>query len=147
LLSFSLSLCLFLSLPLTTHTTDTTPTHTKRIPAVVHADNTSRLQIVREENNELCHAYLKCMGRRAGVEVSVNTSLNVGTPIVQTPEQAVDCIKRSKGMHAIFLVGDEGDIYVVWDSHVAGELKDGGMKFNSWLETWSEEVGFEFKPW
>jgi len=106
---------------------------------VVHADNTSRLQIVREENNLLCHRYLLAMGRRTGVQVSVNTSLNVGTPIVQTPKQALDCIQRSKGMHAIFFVGADDEVVMVWDTKVES-LKDGGAQLTTWIEEWSAEV-------
>lgn len=53
------------------------------IPAVIHEDGTARIQIVRPEIDSFCHAFLQAMGRRLGAEVSVNTSLNVGTPIVQ----------------------------------------------------------------
>src|SRR5205085_10183702 len=50
------------------------------IPAVIHRDDTGRIQIVREETDPLTHAYLVALGRRIGVEVAVNTSLNVGSP-------------------------------------------------------------------
>ena len=50
----------------------------RAIPAVIHHDGTSRVQIVREQIDPLTHAYLRAMGRYIGAEVSVNTSLNVG---------------------------------------------------------------------
>ena len=56
-----------------------------KIPAVIHADGTGRIQIVRAEDDPLTHAYLKALGRRIGVEMSVNTSFNVAGPIAQTP--------------------------------------------------------------
>lgn len=84
------------------------------IPAVVHYDGTSRLQIVRERNNPLMYAYLKALKRHIGVEVSVNTSLNVGSPIVQTPEQALQVFKRSKGIDGIFMIADDGSAYMTW---------------------------------
>ena len=59
-----------------------------QVPAVIHADGTARLQIVRENTDPVTHAYLKALGRRNGVEVAVNTSFNVGGPIAQTPVQA-----------------------------------------------------------
>merc|ERR1712007_309062 len=59
----------------------------EKVPAIVHVDGTSRIQLVRESDG-LVHKYLKRMGVRCGVEVSVNTSLNVGSPIVQTVKQA-----------------------------------------------------------
>ena len=57
-----------------------------KIPAVIHADGTGRIQIVRAEDDPLTHAYLKALGRRIGVELSVNTSFNVAGPIAQTPQ-------------------------------------------------------------
>lgn len=86
----------------------------RSIPAVIHFDGTSRIQIVRERNNPLMHAYLKALKRHIGVEVSVNTSLNVGTPIVQTAAQALQVFRRSKGMDAIFMVAEDGSAYMVW---------------------------------
>ena len=66
------------------------------IPAVVHRDGTGRVQIVREEDDPFTYAYLQAMGRRLGVEVSVNTSLNVGSPIVQTPSQALGALNAPR---------------------------------------------------
>ena len=66
------------------------------IPAVIHHDGTGRLQIVRPEVDPFCHEFLLAMGRRVGVEASVNTSLNVGAPIAHTPEQAVTTLKRAR---------------------------------------------------
>ncbi|MFO1111317.1 MAG: carbamoyltransferase C-terminal domain-containing protein [Bradyrhizobium sp.] len=63
---------------------------------MIHADGTGRLQIVREAD-VLVYAYLKAMGRRVGVEMSVNTSFNVAGPIAQTPQQAIDTLRRSRG--------------------------------------------------
>jgi len=83
-----------------------------RIPAVIHVDGTCRVQIVRAQVDPFIHAYLKAMGRRVGVEVSVNTSLNVGAPIAQTPVQALQTLTRSKGMHGLFMFAANGDAYV-----------------------------------
>ena len=68
-----------------------------KIPAVIHADGTGRVQIVRAEDDPLTYAYLKALGRHIGVEISVNTSFNVAGPIAQTPRQAIDTLRRSKG--------------------------------------------------
>ncbi len=108
------------------------------IPAVIHKDGTSRLQIVREEVDPFTHSYLKAMGRRVGVEVSVNTSLNVGSPIVQTPLQALETLKRSKGMDGLFLIGDDGQCFVAWHN-VSVPPKDAGARLRSWLQLWQEE--------
>ena len=45
----------------------------KIVPAIVHADNSSRLQVVRKETDLFVHSYLKSMGEYIGVEISVNT--------------------------------------------------------------------------
>ena len=81
------------------------PDSVRHIPAVIHRDSTSRIQIVREGADPFTHAYLKAMGRRCGVEVSVNTSLNVAGPIVQTPVQALEALRRSKAMDGLLLLG------------------------------------------
>ncbi len=107
------------------------------IPSVIHHDGTCRIQIVREDVDPLIYAYLKAMGRRVGVEVSVNTSLNVGAPIAQTPQQALDTLQRSKGMHGLFMIGEEGDAYLAWH-HVEAPPKDAGRTLRQWIAEWRE---------
>ena len=109
------------------------------IPAVIHRDGTSRLQIVREDVDPLIHAYLKAMGRRTGVEVSVNTSLNVGSPIVQSPEQALAALQKSHGLHALFLVADDGACLVAWHN-AESKSKDSGRQLLQWIEDWKLET-------
>jgi carbamoyltransferase len=108
-----------------------------KIPEVIHHDGTCRIQIVREKTDPLIHAYLKAMGRRVGVEVSVNTSLNVGAPIAQTPVQALDTVQRSKGMHGLFMIGAEGEVWLAWH-HVEAAPKDSGRTLNQWIVNWRE---------
>ncbi len=81
------------------------------IPAVIHHDGTGRLQIVRPKIDPFSYAYLKALGRHIGVEVSVNTSLNAGSPIVQTPQQALDILRRTKGLCGLLLIGDDGEAF------------------------------------
>uniref|UniRef100_A0A7S0AYJ0 Carbamoyltransferase C-terminal domain-containing protein n=1 Tax=Pyrodinium bahamense TaxID=73915 RepID=A0A7S0AYJ0_9DINO len=111
------------------------PLAQEKVPAVVHVDGTSRIQLVRESDG-LVHKYLKRMGVRCGVEVSVNTSLNVGSPIVQTPEQAIGSLLKSAGMHAILLVADNGIPTLVYGTADDGKLKDGGRQLLQWLDEW-----------
>ena len=110
-----------------------------RIPAVIHADGTGRLQIVRERDDPLTYAYLKALGRRIGVEVAVNTSFNVAGPIAQTPRQAVDTLRRSKGMDAVLMFSAESTVYAVWRAADAGD-GDGGKRFRTWLDEWQAET-------
>jgi carbamoyltransferase len=102
-----------------------------KIPAVIHADGTGRIQIVREGNDPLTYAYLKALGRRIGVEMSVNTSFNVAGPIAQTPQQAVDTLDRSKGLDAVFLVASDGAVTAAWH----GGERDSG-RFRDWYVRW-----------
>jgi carbamoyltransferase len=85
-----------------------------KIPAVVHKDGTGRVQIVREEHDPFTFAYLKAMGRRVGVEVSVNTSLNVGSPIVQTPAQALVALKRARALSGLVMIAADGQAWFAW---------------------------------
>jgi carbamoyltransferase len=108
-----------------------------RIPAVIHADGTGRLQIVRELTDPLTHAYLKALGRRNGEEVAVNTSFNVAGPIAQTPEQAVETLRRSKGMDAVVMIAEEGAAYAMWRP---GQGEDGGgNRFERWFAEWKRQ--------
>ncbi|HTI50389.1 MAG TPA: carbamoyltransferase C-terminal domain-containing protein, partial [Planctomycetaceae bacterium] len=84
------------------------------VPAVIHKDGTARLQIVRAEHDPFTHAYLRAMGRRVGVEASVNTSFNVGSPIVQTPAQAVVALQRAKALSGLLFISEEGDACLAW---------------------------------
>ena len=102
-----------------------------RIPAVIHADGTGRIQIVREEADPLTYAYLKALGRRIGVEISVNTSFNVAGPIAQTPSQAIDTLRRSKGLDVVLLVADDGVVHAAWH----GGKRDSG-RFSGWHSEW-----------
>jgi carbamoyltransferase len=101
------------------------------IPAVIHADGTGRIQIVRAEDDPLTYAYLKALGRHIGVEMSVNTSFNVAGPIAQTPGQAIDTLRRSSGLDAVLLVADDGAAYAAWH----GGNRDSG-RFTGWFSEW-----------
>lgn len=68
------------------------PNKKKDIPAVVHVDNSCRVQTVREENNTRFFKLLKDFHKQTGCPILLNTSFNVkGQPIVNTPKQAIDC--------------------------------------------------------
>jgi carbamoyltransferase len=107
-----------------------------KIPAVIHADGTGRIQIVRVNDDPLTYAYLKALGRRIGVEMSVNTSFNVAGPIAQTPRQAVDTLRRSKGLDVALLVADSGEVFAAWH----GGERDSG-RFTGWLAAWKAASG------
>lgn len=113
-------------------TVRTKPESFRRIPAVIHKDHTSRIQIVREETDILSYAILKAVGRRLGVEVLVNTSLNVGSPIVQTPAQAIKALQLSRGMTGLLLIDEDGKTYLVWHA-IDQHPKDAGRTLLRWI--------------
>jgi carbamoyltransferase len=113
-------------------TAQSKPPARDKIPAVIHADGTGRIQIVRAEDDPLTYAYLKALGRHIGVEISVNTSFNVAGPIAQTASQAIDTLRRSKGLDVVLLVADDGVVTAAWH----GDERDSG-RFTGWLAEWS----------
>jgi carbamoyltransferase len=119
-----------------------------KIPAVIHADGTGRIQIVRDEDDPLTYAYLKALGRRIGVEMSVNTSFNVAGPIAQSPSQAIDTLRRSKGLDVVLLVASDGCVYAAWH----GGERDSG-RFTTWFADWSapqtaaQDLSMSEKSW
>lgn len=110
------------------------------IPAVIHADGTGRLQIVRAHTDPLTHSYLRGLGRRIGVEVAVNTSFNVAGPIAQTPQQAIDTLLRSKGLDGVIMRSSEGAFYAVWQAGAAQQ-----SRLPQWLDAWQAETGQRLK--
>ena len=72
------------------------------IPAVTHVDGSGRLQTVSAETNPLYYRLIKEFEAITGVPVLLNTSFNENEPIVDTPEQALDCFLRTN-MDAIVL--------------------------------------------
>ncbi len=72
------------------------------IPAVVHADGTARVQTVTKSQNPLFWELLVELDKLTGVPVVLNTSFNENEPIVCSPEQAIDCFRRS-GMDLLVL--------------------------------------------
>ncbi len=112
-------------------TAQSKPQARAKIPAVIHADGTGRIQIVRAENDPVTYAYLKALGRHIGVEISVNTSFNIAGPIAQTPRQAIETLRRSKDLDVVLLVTSNGTVYAAW--HRGGR---DSRRFTTWLAAW-----------
>ncbi len=71
-------------------------TQPEKIPAVTHVDGTGRLQTVSKQSNPLYYDLINEFYKQTGVPVIINTSMNVmGEPIVNTPEQAYNMIKKT----------------------------------------------------
>ena len=65
------------------------------IPAVTHVDGTGRLQAVYEDTNPVYYQLIEAFAETTGVPVVLNTSFNENEPIVNTPEEALDCFFRT----------------------------------------------------
>lgn len=72
------------------------------IPAVTHVDGTGRLQTVDRASAPLYWELIDAFRELTGVPVVLNTSFNENEPIVRTPEEAIDCFRRTK-MDALVL--------------------------------------------
>ena len=67
----------------------------EKVPAVVHFDDTARLQTVSKEDNEWYYNFIDKFRQKTGVPIVLNTSFNDREPIVETPEHALDCFLRT----------------------------------------------------
>jgi carbamoyltransferase len=66
------------------------------LPAITHADGSGRLQTVSERTNPRYYRLISEFAKISGVPVVLNTSFNENEPIVDTPEQALDCFLRTR---------------------------------------------------
>lgn len=85
------------------YTVDAKEKAQREIPAVVHIDNTSRVQVVDKETNFKYWSLIDRFREITGVPVILNTSFNVkGEPIVCTPQEALKCFSAT-GLDALYL--------------------------------------------
>jgi len=78
------------------------PSKRPLIPAVTHVDGTGRLQTVSQRQNPRFWALIRAFEEQTRVPVLLNTSFNENEPIVNTPEEALDCFLRT-GMDRLVL--------------------------------------------
>ena len=68
----------------------------EQVPAIIHADNTCRIQTVTQEQNHHFYSLISCFFERTGVPMLLNTSFNLGgEPLVETFNHAVYTLKNS----------------------------------------------------
>jgi carbamoyltransferase len=67
----------------------------KKIPAVSHVDGTGRLQTVDKNISARFYQLIDVFRKKTGVPVLLNTSFNENEPIVNTPEEALNCYLRT----------------------------------------------------
>jgi carbamoyltransferase len=82
--------------PFMLHVYKIRPEKRAQLCAVNHVDDTGRLQTVSHEENPLYWDLIRAFERRTGIPVILNTSFNENEPIVCTPEEAIDCFKRTR---------------------------------------------------
>jgi len=74
----------------------------KEIPAVTHVDGSGRLQTVTHEVNSRYHQLISDFAALTGVPVILNTSFNENEPIVCTPQEAIECFRKTR-MDVLYL--------------------------------------------
>ncbi len=72
------------------------PARRAEIPAVTYVDGTGRLQTVSKRQNPRYWSLIKAFEEKTGVPVVLNTSFNESEPIVNTPDEALNCFLRTK---------------------------------------------------
>jgi carbamoyltransferase len=81
--------------PFMMHVVKIRPEKRTALAAVCHEDQTGRLHTVKRSQNELYYDLIKTFAQKSGTPVVLNTSFNENEPIVDTPQQAVDCFVRT----------------------------------------------------
>jgi carbamoyltransferase len=72
------------------------PEKQAEIPAVTHVDGTGRLQTVDKHIAPRYYALIERFRQKTGVPILLNTSFNENEPIVNTPQEALDCFLRTQ---------------------------------------------------
>jgi carbamoyltransferase len=68
----------------------------EQVPAIIHADNTCRIQTVTSQQNLHFYNLISCFFGKTGVPMLLNTSFNLGgEPLVETFNHAVYTLKNS----------------------------------------------------
>lgn len=90
------------SSPYMTHAISFKKSKLEKIPAVLHFDNTARLQTVTRDDNQWYFDFLKKWNEKTGVPIILNTSFNDREPICETPDHALDCFIGTEIDHIYF---------------------------------------------
>ena len=81
--------------PFMMHVVKIKPEKRTELAAVCHEDSTGRLHTVQRSQNERYYDLIREFGNQSGTPVVLNTSFNENEPIVDTPEQAINCYLRT----------------------------------------------------
>lgn len=88
------------------------PDMASKIPAILHLDNTARIQTIRKEDDSFLYKVIEEFSKKEGVPIICNTSLNdKGEPIIDTIKGALNfAIKKN--------------IHIVYINHIRIQLRD-----------------------
>jgi len=81
--------------PFMMHVVKIRPQWRELLPAITHVDGTGRLQSVDGIDNPLYYKLITAFKARTGIGMVLNTSFNENEPVVDTPQQALDCFIRT----------------------------------------------------
>jgi carbamoyltransferase len=65
------------------------------LPAATHVDGTCRVQTVHRDANPRFWKLIHEFGKLTGIPAVINTSFNDNEPIVCSPDEAIDCFRRT----------------------------------------------------
>jgi carbamoyltransferase len=94
--------------PFMLFTFDVKPEKKQEIPAVLHKDNTARVQTVTKKDNGIFYELIKEFYRLTRVPLLLNTSFNSQGPIIETPEDALSVYLKTGLDYCV--IGD----FLVW---------------------------------
>ena len=84
----------------------------KQVPAIVHVDNTSRIQTVEKDRNNKYWSLINEFYKLTKIPMLLNTSLNLnGMPIVSSFQDSLVCFENSD---LDFLVVEE---WIIWKNN------------------------------
>lgn len=66
------------------------------LPAITHVDGSARVHTVDHHMNSKFATLLEEFDRRSGIPILLNTSFNENEPIVENPQQALECFSRTQ---------------------------------------------------
>jgi len=66
-----------------------------KVPAIAHINGSARSQTVAKNDNELYYMLLKKWKEKTGMSIICNTSLNVQSPVCETPEHAITFLLKT----------------------------------------------------
>ncbi len=67
----------------------------KKVPAITHFDGTGRVQDVDKTLNPRFYKLIQSFYNRTNIPILLNTSFNENEPIVNSPEEAINCFART----------------------------------------------------